>query len=363
MSETQIANRVLNECLRVKEDDQLLISSWQHTLGLANTIAFEAFKLGAQPVITMETDDLMLNYLTKVPEEYYTKQPRAYLSLLDQVDAQINLGGPEDPGIFQKIPGKRLATGFESNKPVIEKLKERKIRNLFLPFGQITPQRAKTYGFDLDHWRRLNSNAIDVDHAKMSVLGKKLGSKLEGASKVHLRAKNGSDLTFAVENRPVHLHDGIVDEEDISKGTTFEFLPSGLVEVAPIETSAEGTVFLDKPMALRGKLVKGLRLKFTNGRLTSYEAQANLDAFDDFYRGASGDKDRIASFGIGLNPKSEHIGYYTDGLVVGAVTIGVGNNKELGGANDTTFGHAQTLSGATVEVDGNIILADGKPRV
>ena len=197
----------------------------------------------------------------------------------------------------------------------------------------------------------------------MSVLGKKFASKLELASKVNISASNGTDLTFAIEDRPVHVNDGILDEEDISKGTIFEFLPSGLVEVAPVETSAEGTVLFDQPMALRGKLVKGLRLKFAGGKLVSYEAEANLDAFADYYNGAAGDRDRIASFGIGLNPEAEFIGYMTDSLVLGSVHVGVGGNKAIGGSNETSFGHTQTLSKATVDVDGAQILVNGKPNV
>lgn len=363
MSETQIAHKVLSECLQVKEGQQVLVSAAQHTLGLASELAFEAYKLGAQPIITAFPDDLMLNYLTLLPEKYYSKPQTAFLAMLDEVDAIIELGGPEDPGIFHKISGKRLAQGFEFANKIVEKQRERKIPDITLPFGQITPQRAKTYGFDLEHWRRVNTNAIGVDHTKMSVLGKKLASKLEHARKVNVTAANGTNLTFAVQDRPVHVQDGILDEEDISKGTIFEFLPSGSVEVAPIEASAEGTVIFDQPMALRGKLVKGLKLRFAGGKLISYEAQSNLDAFADFYNGAAGDKDRIASFGIGLNPQAEYMGYLTDSVVLGAVHIGVGGNKGIGGANDTTFGHTQTLSKATVDVDGAQILVNGKPNV
>ncbi len=196
----------------------------------------------------------------------------------------------------------------------------------------------------------------------MSALGKKLSTKLESASKIHITAKNGTDLSFSVSTRPVHVHDGIVDKDDVAKGTYSESLPSGYVALAPTEDSADGTINFDQPMALRGKMLKGLRWKFQNGRLTSTDAKANLDAFTDFYAGATGDKDRIGWFAIGINPKAEFIGYYTDQLVMGAVAVGVGSNKELGGNNDTTFSHFQTLSNAKVEVDGTTILADGKLR-
>ncbi len=363
MSEAQIAKKVINECLRIKEDEQLLINTWQHTLNLTNALALEAYKVGAVPTVALFTDNLFLDYLSHVPEEYYTKNPRALLSMLDETDAIVNVGGPEDPAILRKNPGEKMARASEADRAVAERIRERKVRNIFLPIGMLTPQRAQAYGFNLDHWRRVTNSSLDVDHEKMSILGKKLASKLEGGSKIQVTAPNGSSLSFSIANRPVHVRDGIIDDEDIAKGTTSEYLPSGTVLVAPEETSAQGTVRFDKPTAFMGKMVKGLQLKFEEGRLTDIKAEANLDSFTGFYNGASGEKDRIASFAIGLNPRTEYIGYLTDGLAQGAVTIGVGANKEIGGSNDTTFGYAQTLTQATVEVDGKQIVTNGKLNI
>ncbi len=346
----------------MKEDEQVLVSTWNHTIDHANAIALEVQKSGGVPLVTLDTDEMFWNYLTKVPETYYGKPPRAFLSALDQIDASVWLGGPEDPSGFKKVSGAKLAKAFEVGKPIMEKYRERKIRSVSLPVGQTTPQRAKTYGFNLAKWRRITDNAMTVDHAKMSALGKKLSTKLEPASKIHITAKNGTDLSFSVSNRPVHVHDGIVDQDDVARGTYSESLPSGYVAVASIEDSADGTISFDMPMALRGKMVKGLKWKFESGRLTKTEAKANLDAFTDFHAGSTGDKDSIGWFAVGINPKAEFIGYYTDQLVMGGVSVGVGSNKELGGNNDTTFSHFQTLSNATVEVDGKTILAEGKFR-
>ncbi len=44
----------------------------------------------------------------------------------------------------------------------------------------------------------------------------------------------------------------------------------------------------------------------------------------------------------------------------GAVTVGLGENRDLGGANATGFGYASALQGATVEVDGKKLVAEGK---
>ncbi len=363
MTTAQIAKKIVSECLKVKEDEQILISAWNHTLDYANSLALEVEKAGAVPFVTLQTDEMFWGHLTKIPETHYGKQPRALLSTLDQIDASMWLGGPEDPSGFKKVPGDRLAKSFESEKQVMDKYREKKIRSVFLPYGQMTPQRARTYGFNMASWRRIVNNAMAVDHAKMSAMGQKLAAKLSASSKVRITAKNGTDLAFTITGRPVHVYDGIVDDTDVAKGTYSESLPSGYVAIAPVEDSATGSIVFDQPMALRGKMLKGLKWKFEDGQLTSTEAKANLDAFTDFYTGATGDKNRIGSFGIGINPKAGFMGYYTDQLVMGAVSVGVGANKEIGGQNDTTFNHFQTLSKATVDVDGTTLLAEGKLKL
>jgi leucyl aminopeptidase (aminopeptidase T) len=364
MPNTPIARKVIKECLQVKEDEQVLIQTWDHTLDLSNALALEVYQAGAMPFVSLSTQDSFLNYLTKVPEKYYGKTPRASLSLLDEVDAQVLLFGPKDPKVLTMAPGERFAKAFDSEKPVMEKLRERKIRTAYLPVGYITPERALNYGFDLSKWRNNHDQAMDVDMQKMKALGKNLSSKLHNASKVHISHSNGTNLTFAIHERPVHVRDGIIDQEDVSKGNFTESLPSGSVLVAPVETSAEGTVLFDTPQALMGKMVKGFTMNFRNGKLASFDAKENLDAFAGLYRGASGDKDRLGSFSIGINPKAQLMGLISaDELALGGVTIGIGSNKDFGGNNDTTVGYAQTLSKATVEVDGKPLLQEGKVQV
>ena len=364
MPNIPIARKVVKECLQVKEDEQVLIQTWDHTLDISNSLALEVYQAGAIPIVNLSTQDTFLNYLTKVPEEYYGKTPRASLALLDEIDAQIVLFGPKDPNVLKMAPGERFAKAFESDKPMMEKLRERKIRTALLPVGYITQERALNYGFDLSKWRNNHDQAMDVDMQKMSALGKNLSSKLHHASKVHVSHSNGTDLTFAIQDRPVHVRDGIIDQEDISKGNFTESLPSGSVIVAPVESSAEGTVLFDSSQALMGKMVKGFTLRFQNGKLASFDAKENLDAFAGMYRGATGDKDRLGGFSIGINPKAQPVGLINaDELALGSVTIGIGSNKDYGGKNDTTLGFAQTLNKATVEVDGRVLLQEGKVQV
>ncbi len=356
----QIASRIVNECLRVKTDEQVNIYSYPHTLDYANALALEVEKAGGVSTMLIETDEFFWGYLSEVPESQYARKQRARLSLLEETDIQIGLGGPRDPSGFTKIPGERITKMMEGEKEVGDKLRELKIRTLGMPIGLVTPERAKTYGFDYNQWRTSFSHALDVDHNRISTLGRNVASKLEKAKNVHVTSSNGTDLKFRLANRQVHLHDGILDETDVSKGTLEESLPSGTVQVAPDESTVEGKIVFDQPTALTGKMLQGLQWTFTNGRLASYNAIANVDAFKGIYEKATGDKDRLASFTIGLNPNASLIGFYQDRIVMGTASIGIGGNKSIGGNNQAQFDHEQTLRKPTVELDGQKLIVDGR---
>jgi aminopeptidase len=326
----------------------------------ANALGLEIEHAGGISTTTLMGNDFYWGYLKEVPETQYTRRQKGFLSLLDQTDAMIQLGGPKDPSNYPTVPGERMGKMFEGQKAIGDKFMERKIRVLNLQAGLVTPERAISYGFDYENWQRISTNSLDVDHSKISTLGGKIEAKLRNATNVRITASNGTDLRLKLKNRPIHIHDGIIDKADIDKGTIFEALPAGAVELAPDETGTEGTILFDQPTALAGKMLSGLKLEFENGRLAKYSAQSNLDSFKQLYDKVAGNKDRVANMVIGLNPRAELIGFFTDRYVQGTVSIGIGGNKGIGGTNDTQFGHEETLRKPTLTVDGYTLVNDGK---
>jgi len=357
----QIATRVVNECLRLQPDEQATIFAWDHTIDYATALALAVEHAGGISTMVLQTNDFFWAYLKEVPEAQYTRRQKGFLSLLDQTDAMITIsGGPKDPSLFPTVPGGRTAKMIEGGKEVANKFVDRKIRVLNLPFGLVTPERARTYGFDYDNWQRVTTNSLDVDHAKISALATKIESRLRNATNIRITAPNGTDLRLKLKNRPIHVHDGIIDKTDSDKGTLFEALPAGAIELAPDETSTEGKVVFDQPTALAGKMLSGLQWEFESGKLTKFTARSNLDAFKGLYENASGDKDLVGDIAIGLNPRAELIGFFSDRNVAGTVSIGLGGNMGIGGINDTQFGHEETLRKPTLVVDGYKLVDEGR---
>lgn len=360
MLEETIAKRVVRTCLNVREDDMVLIETWQHTIDLASDIALECYRAGARPLITLMTDRLWWRALEEIPEQYFRKTPRHVLNAVESVTVWIGLGGPEDPTKFREVPSSRLEPFFEGEKAVVEKTIERKIRAIEVLIGHITPQRARAYGFDYARWLKNAEEAINVDYSKMTQLGNKLANQLQRGSKVRLTSKLGTDLRFEITKRPVHVQDGIVDENDIERGLVSTQLPSGKVEVPPIEDSARGTVIFDTPRALKGRLIQDLQFVFEKGRIKEFHAKKYADVFREVFEATVGNKDKIGQFAIGLNPRIELIGYPTDELALGTATVGIGANKGIGGQNDSSLTFSGTLTKPTIEVDGTRIMVDGR---
>ena len=71
----------------------------------------------------------------------------------------------------------------------------------------------------------------------------------------------------------------------------------------------------------------------------------------------------FASVAIGLNPEWKVIedpGDFRPEDAAGMVTINIGNNQLLGGENRSTGGFSFPIVNATVEIDGRVVVKDGK---
>lgn len=357
---SSIAKRIVRNALKVKEDDMVWIDTWHHTIALATEMALECRKLGAVPMLTLDTDELYERTLSEVPAEFLKKTPKHQLKALDEINVSIALAGPENPEMFKNVDTSRMAAIREGYRPIEKKVIDRNIRGAFVTLGLITPERASVYGFSLEKWRNAVNEAIDVDYDRMASLGRRIAEILAGAKEIKIRSESGTDLRLRMAGRRVHIEDGVVDDIDVASGRPFTNLPTGYVTAAPLETSAEGKVLFDVPQAALGRMIKDLEWTFAGGRLQSFGAKENLEAFRSLLRPGKGEKDRIARITIGINPKAQVIGYFDDQSVLGSASIGIGDNLSLGGENDSTFDFAGTILRPTIEVDGRIILDAGK---
>jgi aminopeptidase len=79
-------------------------------------------------------------------------------------------------------------------------------------------------------------------------------------------------------------------------------MPGGEFFVCPVETSAEGTIaFTEFPVMWGGREIRGIRLRFSEGRIVDASAGSEEDFLIETLDTDEGAR-RIGELGIGCNP-------------------------------------------------------------
>jgi aminopeptidase len=210
---------------------------------------------------------------------------------------------------------------------------------------------------------RLYLAALDVAPADLERQHQKAMSVLRSGP-VRVTTPEGTDITFEVGDRPFCSQVGDATRARMQSARTridrdIE-LPAGVLRVAPIETSANGTIFLPvwRPIATEGR---NLFLRFINGHVAIQGV--NADKIDQELSAAGGDARMFREFALGFNPalkvlpEAPFIGYY--GYGSGVIRLSLGDNEEMGGANRGGGVYWNFIHNATVTVDGKTLVKGG----
>ena len=358
-----LAQKLVNQCAHVREGELVMITGGVRDIELLEDIAVNVRKVGAFPLISIESDRLTRRMFTDVPEKYDTQAPDGNLKLLGIVDAIISVDFSDTVGLLADIPVERFVKIGNAMKPVNELITKRKIRGVNLGNG-LYPNKAaaKQYGMTEKEMTDLFWKGVNVDYTQLEATGKKVQDILSGGKEIQLTNPNGTDLKVRIENRPVIVSDGVLSDEDVKKGyaASQAFLPAGEAYLTPVAGTAEGKIVVDHQF-FEGKDITGLTLNFKAGKLTSMTAKSNLEPLKEYYDAAETGKEEFSFIDLGLNPNvqlkqgSKLVAW----MPAGMVTIGVGNNVWAGGENKTPFSMSSFLPGSTLKVDGKVLIENG----
>ncbi len=191
---------------------------------------------------------------------------------------------------------------------------------------------------------------------------------LKGGDKIRLTAKDGTDLTFSIKDRPVLPSLGFMTKEKIKKGDVGLNIPDGEVFIAPLEHSANGKILFDNVLPEGFGLIENLWAYFENGKIVKFSADGDgANKFEKFLDSNTGEKDRIAELGIGTNKKARFIGaILIDEKIYGTVHIAIGNNTGAYHGKNVASSHLDMIKqmkgkGGNLYVDGILVMKNGEP--
>jgi len=133
----ELAKIVVKDSLGINSSNVVTITTWDHTIDVANAMAVECFKQGADAMISLWTDEYYYGLLRELSAESLQVPSKICQAFTEAETATINLYGPKNPEGLKKLSPAKINAWMEG---------ERKIRNVNLPLALLTPERAKVYG-------------------------------------------------------------------------------------------------------------------------------------------------------------------------------------------------------------------------
>jgi leucyl aminopeptidase (aminopeptidase T) len=359
-----LAHRIAITSAGVKAGDVVVVAGGKHTIPLMEAIAIEAQKAGGMINLFLSSDSVTRSYYRDVAEDHLAQAPTFFGDWVRTIDVWIGLPGEEDfPSLLAGIPESRVAKAMEAGQMLNEVINRSGVR--FVYVGYPSPGAAKASRMPYETLERQHWAGVGADYGAIAARGRALKALLDGAREVRVTAPGGTDLTFAVGDRAVLVNDGIVTEED-AKGAVllarFASLPGGEILIAPPERSAKGKVVVPRHRCKDTPLTE-VSFELDRGRVRNLRAsqgagclKRDLDAFGEAAM-------VFGTFAIGLNPDLQVIENGADfrpSAAAGLVTLGIGANEWLGGANKTQGGFHFPIVGATVIADGKVLVREGR---
>jgi len=240
-----LAQRLVNQVAGVKEGEIVFVSGGVRDAELLENITTDVRKVGAFPLLTLNSDRMFKKYYEEVPEKYDSQTPELDLKLATLPAVTINVDSNESDEVATGISPARIAAVGKAGEGVADLYLKRNVRSVGVGNGLYpTAYRAKQFGMSQDDLAKTFWEAVNADYTAVQTTGEKVKTDLSAGKEVRITNPNGTDLTVKIEGRSFFVSDGIISADDIKKGgpAVSVYLPAGEVYCAPVPGTATGKV-------------------------------------------------------------------------------------------------------------------------
>jgi leucyl aminopeptidase (aminopeptidase T) len=232
----------------------------------------------------------------------------------------------------------------------------------FLLMAVPTEHRARRLDMSLEELEAKILPALAADQDELQSTISRVVEVARGGRVMLVRSGAGGrhELRLGLGGRRWMADDGRIDEEDRVRGAVVSNLPAGSIYTTVLEEETEGELFLLKAGPAREVL-----LRFERGRAVEISAVSGAGAVNAMFDAHGGEPRRVGHVGIGLNPRlGEPVGWtLVDEHLPGYVFVAFGENRYMGGQNESSLNEDFALPEASLEVDGRPLVGAGKIAV
>lgn len=193
-----------------------------------------------------------------------------------------------------------------------------------------------------------------ADYEEVYRITKPLADAITAGKVMRVTSKLGTDLTTSIEGVKCGVGASFAREPG-----QISSYPSGEAWSAPVTGSGQGVMVADGSAHELGFLREPIKVYFKDGRAVKIEGGEQADQLRRMIDGVE-NGDNLGEVSIGTNPSARFIGNITeDKKQAGTVHFALGNSV-VGGTVKSPIHVDLLLLTPTVEVDGEILVQDGK---
>jgi aminopeptidase len=347
------ATLLIDTCLGVERGWQVIVWGMPLARPLLEEVTRQLGRRGAYPLLRLTFGGGLVyhrDWLRTAPLDAIAEPAPIDVHAFEHCDGLIAVSAPENTRDGSDIAAERTSAAQAAYGPATARIHSSEIPWVMCWYP--TPALAQDAGMTGPEFEDFLFGAClldwEAEHSRMQ----RYADLFHRAEEVRI-VGGGTDLTLSLAGRRM--------EVDAGTGN----MPGGEFFGCPVETSAEGTIaFTEFPAIWHGRDVRGIRLRFSQGRVVDAAAETEerfllevLDA-DDGAR-------RVGELGIGCNPRITRYmrNTYFDEKIDGTIHLALGAGfADVGGTNESAI-HWDMVKdlrpGGRIEIDGKLVQENG----
>lgn len=347
-----VADRLV-QGLGVRPGELVEVRDGTGDLELLVEIQLAVERAGATPHVLLLPAEYLQRLWTEVSPEHLARWDEHRQAGLRQAHRVLRLlGAAPDPA---RAPADALQAWMAARHRLTEIEEVRRLPFLLVVIP--TARAAEQLGLSAEQYEAILMPALEASVEDLQAEIKRVLAAVRGGQHITIHSGEGCVLHLEHGDRSWLSDDGVIDAEDRARGAIVSNLPAGSIYTTVLEERTHGCLWLP-----RAGEAESVTLQFTDGRVERIEARRGAEALAAMFDGHSGEPRRVSHIGIGLNPfLKQPVGdMIVDEHIHGCLFIAFGENRYMGGQNESSLNVDFVHPAVTLEVDGRVIVSQGK---
>ncbi len=308
------AMNVVDRCLSVQPDEEVLIVTDPRKVGVAKAISVAVDAVGAEPIMAV----------MPLLESHGNEPPQTIAEAMIAADVAFTCTTKAITHTRARLAAAESGTRTGILRGVTEDM--------------------------------MVEGAMSVDFDELRERTEAMAERITAADRAHVTDPNGTDVQFDLTGCLSFSLDGFFHDE-----YGFATLPPGEAPTHPKEDTAEGTIVIDVSMDNIGRLSQPIEMTVEGGHVTDVAGGGEAEALQAIFDRADANGTNLAEFAIGTNPKAKLIGNLAeDKKLAGTCHFAVGDNESLGGTRKSDIHLDGVIRRPTIRLDDTVVVEGGQ---